>query len=158
MIVDIHGQGFTLTPALADRARLRLHDVLIRRGDVIQRIVVRLGGTDGRRGHNDMYCLMQVRMSAALVATVVDIGAHIHDAIDRATDRVGRLVAAYLDQARRDRPSSASSASPTLRRQVDALAGAERCGHVRAQAAELPNGAETRQPRSIHKPRRPAWS
>lgn len=158
MIVDIHSEGFTLTPALAEHVRQSLHDVSIHRGEVIQSVVVRVGGTDVRRGHNDMYCLMQVRMLDALVATVVDIGPHIHDVIDRATGRVARLVAAYLNQAPRDRPSPASSANPMLRRQVDALAGTERCGQVRAQAAELHNGAAFRPPRSIFKPRRPAWS
>ena len=147
-----------MTPALAEHARRRLHYVLIHRGDVIRRIVVRLGGTGGRRGPNDMYCLMQVHMSDALVATVVDMGPHVHDVIDRATDRVGRLVAAHFDQAPRERRSTASSANPTLRRQVDALAGAERPGQVRAQAAGLRNGAEIRQPRPILKIRRPAWS
>lgn len=156
MNVDLQGRGLLIPAALADRARRRLHDVLNHRGDVIRRIVVRLGCTDGRRCRNDMYCLMQVHMSDALVATVVDIGPRLHHLIDRSTDRVGRLVAAHLDQTPRDRRSTASSADPTLRQQVDA--GAERCGQVRAQAAELHKGAEIRPPRSIHKPRRPAWS
>lgn len=145
MIVDIHGLGFTVTPALAARARRRLHDVLIHRSDVIQRIVIRLGGADGLGSHNDMYCLMQIRMSDALVATVMDIGPHIHDLIDRSTDRVGRLVAACLNQAS-SRRRAASSANSTLRRHGDALAGAER------------RGQEIRQHLSTNKPQRPALS
>ncbi|HEY0887042.1 MAG TPA: hypothetical protein VGE20_17245 [Ramlibacter sp.] len=147
MIVDVHARGLTVTPALAEHARRRLHSVLSHRGDVIRRIAVRLGGAGDRRGPNDMYCLMQIHMSDALVATVVDMGAHVHDVIDRATDRVGRLVAAHLDQASRDRRSTASSASPRLRRQGDALAAAGCPGPVRARAAEAPRGAEIGQPR-----------
>jgi len=158
MNVDLQGRRLLIPAALADHARRRLHDALTHRGDVIQRIVVRLGGTDGHCGRNDMYCLVQVHLSDALVATVVDIGPRLHHLIDRSTDRVGRLVAAHLDQAPRDRRSTASNADPTLRQQVDARAGAERSGQVRAQAAELHKGAEIRPPRSIHKPRRPAWA
>lgn len=148
MNIEFQCRGF-LTPAgLADHAHRRLHGALIHRDDVVQRIVVRLGGTDGGRGHNDWYCLMQVHMSEAPVATVVDIGPHLQDVINRATDRVGRLVAACLDKAARDRRSTASSAHPPLRHEVDALAGPERREHVRAQAAGLHHGAQIRQPRS----------
>ena len=36
--------------------------------------MVRVGDTEGRCGRNDMHYLMQVHLSDALVATVVDIG------------------------------------------------------------------------------------
>ena len=115
MNVDLQGRRLLIPAALADHARRRLHDALTHRGDVIQRIVVRLGGTDGHCGRNDMYCLVQVHLSDALVATVVDIGPRLHQLIDRSTDRVGRLVAAHLDQAPRDRRSTASSAATCCR-------------------------------------------
>ena len=157
MNVEFQCRGSPIPAALTDHVRRRLHDALTHHGDVIQRILVRVGGTDGCRDHNDRYCLMQVHMSDALVATVVVIGPRVHDAIDCASDRVGRLVGAHRDQAARDRPSPASSAHPTLRQQVDTLAGVVPCGHVRARATGL-HVADIRQPRRILKPRRPAWS
>lgn len=140
MNVDFQGRGFLIPAALAQHVRRRLHDLLVHRGDLIQRIVVRLGGAQGGLGRHDMYCLMQVHLPHALVATVVDVGPQLHDVVDRTTDRVGRLVAACLDQAARERRSTASDAP------------------VRAPAAELHPGARIRPPRSMAKVRRPAWS
>ena len=124
MNIDFLGQRFLLPPALADHARRRVHSALMHRGDLIQRIVIRLGGTNGRRDNDDMYCLMQVHLSDALVATVVDIGPDIHDVIDRTTDRVGRVVIAHLDQARHDRRAIGSSAKPSPLRDVNAMSHA----------------------------------
>ncbi len=103
MEIELQGQGFLNTDALAQHAQRRLHFVLSHRSDCIRRIVLRLGGTNGRRGYQDMYCLVQVHLIDALVATVIDIGTDIHVVIDRAADRAGRLVAERLAQARCDR-------------------------------------------------------
>jgi len=111
MNVEFQNHGFLTTAALADHARRRLHDVMTHRSEFIQRIVVRLGGTNNRRGHCDMHCLIQVHLSDAFMATVVDIGPDIHDVINRATDRLGRAVAAHLDQAHRDRRKIGSGAT-----------------------------------------------
>lgn len=85
------------------------------RSESIQRIVVCIGGTNGRCDYNDMYCLMQVHLSDALVATVGDIGPDIHDVIDRTTDRVGRVVVALLARADRNRRNIGSSANASPR-------------------------------------------
>lgn len=100
MNVDIQGRGCLVPAALADHARRRLHDDLMHHGDFIQRIVLRVGGTNHRRGHTDTYCLMQVHMSDALAATVIDVGPDIHDVIDRAADRVDRMVVERIEQTR----------------------------------------------------------
>ena len=116
MNVDFQGRGLPIPVALADHARRRLQFVLRNRAEFVRRVVVRLGDTNSRRGHNDMYCLMRVHMSDALSATVVDIGPDIHDAIDRVADRVGRVVAEHFEQARRDRQPFGVSVDPPTRR------------------------------------------
>lgn len=103
MEIEFQGEGFLNTAALADHARRRVHYVLSHHSDCIQRIVLRLGGTNSHRGHKDMYCLIQVHLVDALAATVIDIGADVHVVIDRATDRVGRMVDERLSQTRCDR-------------------------------------------------------
>jgi hypothetical protein len=113
MNVDFQGRGLPIPAALADHARRRLHFVLMQRGELVQRVVVRLGCANNRRGHSDMYCLMQVHMSDALAAAVVDIGPDIHEVIDRASDRVGRMVAEHLEQTRGNWPPVEASAKNT---------------------------------------------
>ena len=96
MIVDIHGQGFTVTPALAEHMRRRLGFVLTRHSDRIQRVAVRVGDENGPRGGVDKYCRIQVHLLDAPVAVIKDVGAELYAVIDRAADRVGRAVVKHL--------------------------------------------------------------
>ena len=98
MIVDIHGQGFTVTPALAEHMRRRLGFVLTRHSDRIQRVAVRVGDENGPRGGVDKYCRIQVHLLDAPVAVIKDVGAELYAVIDRAADRVGRVVVKHLDR------------------------------------------------------------
>lgn len=98
MIVDIHGQGFTVTPALAEHMRRRLGFVLARHSDRIQRVAVRVGDENGPRGGVDKYCRIRVRLLDAPVAMITDVGADLYAVIDRAADRVGRVVVKHLDR------------------------------------------------------------
>ena len=125
MNIDFQDRRFLLPAALTDCARRRVRFALMQRGESIQRIVICLGGTNGRRDYNDMYCLMQVHLSDVLVATVVDIGPDIHDVIDRTTDRVGRVVVALLDRAGRNGRAIGSSAKPSPLRGVNAMSHAQ---------------------------------
>lgn len=101
MIVDIHGQGFTVTPALAEHVRRRLGFVLTRHSDHIRRVAVRVGDENGPRGGVDKYCRIQVHLLDAPFAMVEDVGADLYAAIDRAADRVGRVVVKHLDRTHR---------------------------------------------------------
>lgn len=100
MHVDIQSQGFPLTSALADHARRRLRFVLTRHSDRIQRVVVRLGDENGPRGGVDKFCRIQVHLLDAPVALIEDIGLDLYAVIDRAADRVGRVVVKHLDRSR----------------------------------------------------------
>ena len=98
MIVDIHGQGFTVTPALAEHMRRRLGFVLTRHSDRIRRVAIRVGDENGPRGGVDKYCRIQVQLLDAPVAVIKDVGAELYAVIDRAADRVGRVVVKRLDR------------------------------------------------------------
>jgi len=97
-MVHIHGQGFTVTPALSEYVRRRLEFVLTRRNERIQRVTVRVGDENGPRGGIDKYCRIRVHLVAAPVAIVKEVGGNLYAAIDRAADRVGQAVRKHLDR------------------------------------------------------------
>lgn len=116
MIVDIHGQGFTVTPALAEHVRRRLGFVLARHGDRIQRVAVRVGDENGPRGGVDKYCRIQVHLHDAPVAVIEDVSADLYAAIDRAADRIGRVVVKHLDRTHPVRDAARHGARPARNR------------------------------------------
>ena len=103
MNIDIQSLGFPITQALSDHARRRLRFVLTRRSDRIQRVVVRLGDENGPRGGIDKFCRIQVYLFDAPVATLEEVGPELYAVINRATDRVGRVVGKHLDRLRTGR-------------------------------------------------------
>jgi len=80
-----------------------LRFVLTRHSDRIQRVVVRLGDENGPRGGVDRFCRIQVHLLDAPVAVIDDLGADLYAVIDRAADRVGRVVVKHLDRSRIER-------------------------------------------------------
>ncbi|GAB4550515.1 MAG: hypothetical protein Tsb007_02040 [Rhizobacter sp.] len=116
MIVDIHAQGFTVTPALAEHVRRRLGFVLARHSAHIQRVAVRVGDENGPRGGVDKFCRIQVNLLNMPFAMVEDVGADLYAAIDRAADRVGRVVVRHLDRAHPVRDAARHGARPARNR------------------------------------------
>ena len=116
MIVDIHGQGFTVTPALAEHMRRRLGFVLTRHSDRIQRVAIRVGDENGPRGGVDKYCRIQVNLLDAPFAIVEDVGTDLYAAIDRAADRVGRVVVKHIDRTQQVRAAARHDARPARNR------------------------------------------
>ena len=100
MNFDIQSQGFPLTAALADYSGRRLRFVLTHHGDRIRRIVVRLGDINGPRGDIDKFCRIQVHLSDAPLAAIEEIGSDMYAVINRAADRVGRVVVKQLERSR----------------------------------------------------------
>lgn len=84
---------------LVEHARRRLDFRLRHRSERVAHVSVRFGATGSRRGRRDTYCVMRVQLRGAPAATVVDIGADLHDTIDRAADRIGRLADERLREA-----------------------------------------------------------
>ena len=109
MNIDIQSLGFSITAALAEHAKRRLQFVLTRRSDCIQRVVMRVGDENGPRGGVDKFCRIQVYLIDAHLAAVEDIGCDLYAVIDRATDRVGRVVVKHLDRSRIGRRQGADA-------------------------------------------------
>ena len=120
MNVDIQSLGFPITVALSDHTTRRLRFGLTRHSDRIQRVVVRLGDKNGPRGGVDKFCRIQVYLIDAPVAVVEDIGVDMYAVIDRAADRVGRVVVKHLDRSRIGGRSGRGDASPALPDEFDA--------------------------------------
>ena len=120
MNVDIQSLGFPITAALSDHARRRLQFGLTRHSDRIQRVVVRLGDENGPRGGIDKFCCIQVHLVDAPVAVIKDIGPDLYPAIDRAADRVSRVVVKHLDRSRDGRRSVRGDAPSLPSEEFDA--------------------------------------
>ncbi len=99
MNIDIRSQGFATSDALAGHAQRRMFFVMSRYSDRIVRVQMRLGDCNGPRGGVDKFCRVQVYLADAPVAVIHDTGVDLYDVIDRATDRVGRVVARHLDRS-----------------------------------------------------------
>jgi ribosome-associated translation inhibitor RaiA len=100
MRIDIQARGFSLTAPLLDHTQQRLRFALIRSGDRIRRVVVRLGDTNGPRGGEDKFCKIQVVLDHAPPVLIEDTGADLYAVIDRAAERAGRNVAKHVDRLR----------------------------------------------------------
>lgn len=103
MNVNVQSLGFPITAALAAHAGRRLRFALTRHGDRIHRVVVRVGDENGPRGGLDKFCRIQVHLLDAPLAIIKEIGLELYAVIDRATDRVGRVVTQNLDRSRTSR-------------------------------------------------------
>ena len=96
---------------------------LTRQSDRILRVVVRLGDENGPRGGVDKFCRIQVHLLDSPVAVIEEIGPDLYAVIDRAADRVSRVVVKRLDRLQNGRrygrgdatagPSGAFDAAPT---------------------------------------------
>ena len=109
MNIDIQSLGFSITAALSEHAKRRLQFVLTRHSGCIQRVVMRVGDENGPRGGVDKFCRIQVYLIDAPLAAVEDIGCDLYAVIDRATDRVCRVVVKHLDKSRTGRRQVAAA-------------------------------------------------
>lgn len=120
MNVDIQSLGFPMTEALADHAGRRLRFVLPRHSDRIQRVVVRLGDENGPRGGLDKFCRIQVYLCNAPLAVIEATAPDLYTAIDRAVDRVGRVVVRHLERSRIGRRHGRDDATAAALKEFDA--------------------------------------
>jgi len=99
--VDIRFQSAT-APADVELAAYARRCLLLRlqhRSDRVVRIDAELVDAAGRVPRRDSYCIFSVKLHGLPAATVVDVGADVRLAIDRAADRAGRLAEEQLRQA-----------------------------------------------------------
>lgn len=101
-----------MTPALADHVRRRLGFVLTRHSDRIRRVSVRVGDENGPRGGIDKFCRIQVHLTHVPVAVITDVGADLYAVIDRAADRVGRVVVKHIHRTHSVRDAACRGSRP----------------------------------------------
>lgn len=92
MKVDVHTQGFALTPALSEHTERRLRFALKHAADKVQRVTVRLADVNGPRGGVDKKCSVHIMLNGVPDIVSEDTEADMYMAINRAVDRVGRTV------------------------------------------------------------------
>ncbi len=100
MFVEVRASNIDLRQALRSYVERRLRFVLGRFGDRVGRVVVRIAGLSGPQGGVEKSCRLSVQVLPFGGVTVEEIDKVLYQAIDRATGRIGRLVARELDRAR----------------------------------------------------------
>jgi putative sigma-54 modulation protein len=92
MKVDVHTQGFPLTPAIVEHAERRLRFALKHAADRVRQVTVRLADINGPRGGVDKKCSIHIALNGVPDIVMEDTEADMYLAINRAADRVGRTV------------------------------------------------------------------
>jgi hypothetical protein len=100
-IVDIRYRSATAAAdvELAAYARSCALLRLQHHSDRVVRTDAELVDAAGRLPRCDSYCIVSVKLHGLPAATVVDVDAGVHIAIDRAADRAGRLAEEQVRQA-----------------------------------------------------------
>lgn len=106
MHIDIHTQGFSLTPGLRQYVEKRMAYALSHGDESIMRLNVRLSDINGPRGGDDKRCLIEARLKQAPAVVIEDVEADLYVAIDRAAERAGRALARRLERGRPPRGDS----------------------------------------------------
>lgn len=114
MNIDIQSVRVPMTTAMSDHATRRLGFVMSRHADRVQRVVVRFGESSRRRVGADKFCRIRVYLVDAPVAVIADVGADLYAVIDRAADRVGRVVVKQLGRSRFARRDSTNAVSSSM--------------------------------------------
>ena len=98
--------------AVLAHARRSFQAGMQHRSDRVEHIDIQLGDAHGRRPQQDSYCVARVKLHGTPAATVVDVGADVYRAIERAVYRACRLVEEQLRLAGRlPAPRAAGSAA-----------------------------------------------
>ena len=112
MQINIQARGFELTDALRSHTLLRLRFALGWAGHHLRKVSVRLSDENGPRGGEDKRCRIRVGVAGPQDVVIEDTETDLYVAIDRATDRAGRVLARRLERQRfqRSAPVSARAA------------------------------------------------
>ena len=90
MQIETQSQGFALTHGLREYAEGRLRLALVRAGESVQRVAVRLYHVKGSRGERDKCCRIQMMLNRSAAVVIEETHADHYLAIYRATGRIGR--------------------------------------------------------------------
>lgn len=97
MHIDIHAQGFKLTPAVRSHIERRLRFALSRTAHRVLRVSVRVADINGPRGGEDKFCRVAVSLNGLPNVVIEDVQPELYTAVDRATGRAGRTVSRRLE-------------------------------------------------------------
>jgi ribosome-associated translation inhibitor RaiA len=109
MKVQFASKGLVTANGVRAHAVRRLHFALDRFTGRVTQVRVRLVDVSGPRGGVDIQCLIQVWVSGIGALVVKVMAADPDTAIDRAAERIHRLVARHLDRQFKRRGRSARS-------------------------------------------------
>jgi len=127
MKLDIRGRQMQVTPAMRRHTERRLRFALGRFGTRLDRVTVRLFDVNGPRGGTDKWCRISVGLPATATVVVEDGDSDLYAAIDRAAERVGRMVGRRVQRRRtlaidrRGRRGSDGTVEPPVLRESDAI-------------------------------------
>lgn len=100
MQINIQARGFELTESLRDHTRRRLGFAFDWARNDVRRINVRLSDVNGPRGGEDKRCLIQIPIAGKQDIVVNDTEADLYVAIDKAVNRVERVLAKRIARSR----------------------------------------------------------
>ena len=100
MNIDIQARGFELTTGLREHTLQKLRSAIDWASDEVRTIHVRLSDINGPRGGNDKCCLIHIPIAGKPDVIIQDIENDLYAAIDRATQRVDRVLARKLGRIR----------------------------------------------------------
>jgi putative sigma-54 modulation protein len=100
MNIDIQARGFELTEGLREHTMRRLHYAVDWASDEVRTIHVRFSDINGPRGGNDKRCLIHIPIPGKPDVVVQDVESDLYVAIDKAADRMERVLARKLARAR----------------------------------------------------------
>lgn len=109
MHVTYSGREFPISDEIAEHAERRLHFALSRFGDQVRRVTVHFWNRQGEQAGSECGCRVEVAVQNVGIIAADDMDADAYQALDRATERVGRAVSRAMALLR-DREQSKRSA------------------------------------------------
>jgi ribosomal subunit interface protein len=100
MHIDIQARGFELTDGLREHTMRRLSFATDWARDEVRRVTVRLSDINGPRGGEDKRCLIQIPLAGRADIVIDELDSDLYVAIDKAIDRIERVLAKQIERAR----------------------------------------------------------
>jgi ribosome-associated translation inhibitor RaiA len=125
--VAFRTRSFVLTEGIRAHAEKSILNAVGRLGRRIESVAVRLGDVNGPRGGTDKFCRLDAHLVRGDHLHVEDVDRDLYTAMDRAADRLGRLIARAVVR-RRDH----GTGTPRLSRPARARAPRRASTPVRA--------------------------
>jgi ribosomal subunit interface protein len=103
MRIEVRGRGFELGAALGEYAERRSWFAMGRFAPRIEGLALRLSDANGPRGGTDKRCQIVARLRPSGALRVAEQDADLYAAIDRASERLSRVIAREIARRRQSR-------------------------------------------------------